>query len=67
MAQLMPSLKNITWERLVREGRGDVSGWTDPGQAGQRDHLHDGFFPTEGAAAGKIVPAHVLPPDRTAR
>ena len=42
MTQVMPSLKNITWERLVREGAVTYP-VDDPAQARQRDHLHHGF------------------------
>jgi len=59
MTQVMPSLNNITWERLVREGA--VTYPVDDPAARQRDHLHH-RLPTE-SGRGKIVPAHVLPPD----
>ena len=42
MTQVMPSLKNITWERLVREGAVTYP-VDDPEQARQRDHLHHGI------------------------
>src|ERR1700761_9057146 len=60
MAQLMPSLKNITWERLVREGAVTypVDGPDQPGN----EIIFTTGFPTE-SGRGKIVPAHVLPPD----
>jgi formate dehydrogenase major subunit len=60
MAQLMPSLKNITWERLVREGAVTypVDGPDKPGN----EIIFTTGFPTE-SGRGKIVPAHVLPPD----
>ena len=60
MAQLMPSLKNITWERLVREGAVTypVDGPDQPGN----EIIFTAGFPTE-SGRGKIVPAHVLPPD----
>src|SRR6202049_1308823 len=60
MAEVMPSLKNITWERLVRED------WVTypcdaPDQPG-RDIIFDESFPTRSGRA-KIVPADLLPPD----
>jgi formate dehydrogenase major subunit len=60
MAQLMPSLKNITWERLLREGAVTypVDGPDQPGN----EIIFTTGFPTE-SGRGKIVPAHVLPPD----
>jgi len=60
MAQLMPSLKNITWERLVREGAVTypVDGPDQPGN----EIIFTTGFPTE-SGRGKIVPAKVLPPD----
>jgi formate dehydrogenase major subunit len=60
MAQLMPSLKNITWERLVREGAVTypVDGPDKPGN----EIIFTAGFPTE-SGRGKIVPARVLPPD----
>jgi formate dehydrogenase major subunit len=60
MAQLMPSLKNITWERLVREGAVTypVDGPDQPGN----EIIFTTGFPTE-SGRGKIVPAKVIPPD----
>ena len=60
MAQVMPSLKNITWERLVREGAVTYP-VDDPDQPGNEIIFTTGF-PTE-SGRGKIVPAKVLPPD----
>src|SRR5579863_6324071 len=60
MASTMPSLKNITWERVVREG--SVTYPVDgPDQPGNDIIFSDGF-PTENKR-GKIVPAHIRPPD----
>jgi formate dehydrogenase major subunit len=60
MTQVMPSLNNITWERLVREGA--VTYPVDhPDQPGNEIIFTTGF-PTE-SGRGKIVPAHVVPPD----
>jgi formate dehydrogenase major subunit len=60
MAQLMPSLKNITWERLLREGAVTypVDGPDKPGN----EIIFTTGFPTE-SGRGKIVPAKVIPPD----
>ena len=60
MAQTMPSLANITWERLEREGA--VTYPVDgPDQPGNEIIFYSGF-PTE-SGRGRIVPANVLPPD----
>ena len=60
MASLMPSLRNITWERLVREGSVTypVDGADVPGNA---IIFRDGF-PTP-SGRGTFVPAQVRPPD----
>jgi len=60
MTEVMPSLKNITWERLVREGAVTYP-VDDPHQPGNEIIFTTGF-PTE-SGRGKIVPAKVLPPD----
>jgi len=54
MAQLMPSLKNISWERLVREGAVTYPA-DDPNKPATRIIFTAGF-PTE-SGRGKIVPA----------
>lgn len=60
MAEVMPSLKNITWERLERDGAVTypVDGPDEPGH----EIIFYAGFPTESGRA-KIVPAAVLPPD----
>src|SRR5437899_4418659 len=60
MAQVMPSLNNITWERLVREGAVTYPVYVHhkPGN----EIIFTAGFPTE-SGRGKIVPAHVTPPD----
>jgi formate dehydrogenase major subunit len=60
MTQVMPSLKNITWERLEREGAVTypVGGPAVPGN----DIIFTNGFPTASGRA-KIVPAHIRPPD----
>ena len=60
MAQVMPSLQNITWERLVREGAVTYP-VDDPYKPGNEIIFTTGF-PTE-SGRGKIVPARVIPPD----
>ena len=60
MTQVMPSLNNITWERLEREGAVTYP-VDDPHKPGNEIIFTTGF-PTE-SGRGKIVPAHVLPPD----
>jgi formate dehydrogenase major subunit len=60
MAQMMPSLANITWERLEREGA--VTYPVDaPDKPGNEIIFYSGFPTASGRA--KIVPANVLPPD----
>src|ERR1700686_3139478 len=60
MAQLMPSLKNISWERLGGAGAVTYPA-DDPNKPGNEIIFTTGF-PTE-SGRGKIVPARVLPPD----
>lgn len=60
MAQVMPSFKNITWERLEREGA--VTYPVDgPDQPGNEIIFAQGF-PTESGRA-RIVPAQIVAPD----
>jgi formate dehydrogenase major subunit len=60
MAQVMPSLDNISWERLERE---DCVTYPcdDPGQPGNEVIFAEGFPTANGR--GKIVPARLVPPD----
>lgn len=60
MASTMPSLANITWERLEREGAVTypVDTTTGPGN----EIIFTTGFPTD-SGRGKIVPASVVPPD----
>src|ERR1700674_124303 len=60
MTEVMASLQIITWERLVREGAVTYP-VDDPHQPGNEIIFTTGF-PTD-SGRGKIVPAHVLPPD----
>lgn len=60
MAQLMPSLNNITWQRLERE-----SACTYPCDAADEpghDIVFGDGFPTANGRA-KLVPANIVPPD----
>ncbi|MBV9735383.1 MAG: formate dehydrogenase subunit alpha [Acidisphaera sp.] len=60
MAQTMPSLANITWQRLEREGA--VTYPVDaPDQPGNEIIFATGFPTASGR--GRLVPAGVLPPD----
>jgi formate dehydrogenase major subunit len=60
MAKTMPSMNNITWERLEREGA--VTYPVDaPDKPGNEIIFYQGF-PTESGRA-KIVPANIRPPD----
>ena len=60
MAAVMPSLANISWDRLEREGA--VTYPTDGAdKPGHEIIFYDGFPTASGRA--KIVPANVLPPD----
>ncbi|HEY1544804.1 MAG TPA: molybdopterin-dependent oxidoreductase, partial [Xanthobacteraceae bacterium] len=62
MASLMPSLDNISWDRIVREGA--VTYPSDaPDQPG-RDVVFDKGFPRPGGF-GKLVAAKLQPPDET--
>ena len=60
MTQLMPSLANITWERLERQGSVTypVDALDQPGN----EIIFTTGFPTA-SGRGKIVPASVSPPD----
>jgi formate dehydrogenase major subunit len=60
MTLVMPSLQNITWERLEREGAVTYP-VDDPNKPGN-EIIFTAGFPTESGRA-KIVPARVLPPD----
>ncbi|WP_026606514.1 formate dehydrogenase subunit alpha [Methylocapsa acidiphila] len=60
MASLMPSLANISWERVEREGA--VTYPADSADAPGNEIIFTTGFPTE-SGRGKIVPANVVPPD----
>jgi formate dehydrogenase major subunit len=60
MAALMPSLANISWDRILRE-----SAVIYPSDAPDRpghDIVFGDRFPTQDGR-GKLVPAHITPPD----
>jgi formate dehydrogenase major subunit len=60
MTEVMPSLKNITWERLEREGA--VTYPVDSPDKPGNEIIFTTGFPTK-SGRGKIVPARVTPPD----
>ncbi|SEO85486.1 formate dehydrogenase major subunit [Rhodospirillales bacterium URHD0017] len=60
MADTMPSLKNISWERLVREGA--VTYPADAPDKPGNEILFAAGYPTK-SGRGKIVPANIRPPD----
>ena len=62
MASLMPSLNNISWERVQREGA--VTYPADAPDKPGRDVVFDKGFPRPGGF-GKLVAAKLQPPDET--
>jgi formate dehydrogenase major subunit len=60
MGQMMPSLDNITWERLEREE--SVTYPCDSPDKPGNEIIFASGFPTESGRA-KIVPADIVPPD----
>jgi formate dehydrogenase major subunit len=62
MAGLMPSLDNISWDRLAREGA--VTYPCDAADVPGRDVVFDQGFPRPGGV-GKLVAAKITPPDET--
>src|SRR5215475_1305563 len=60
MAQVMPSLNNITWDRLEREDSVTYP-CDDPGKPGNEIIFANGF-PTKSGRA-KLVPTDLIPPD----
>jgi formate dehydrogenase major subunit len=60
MAEVMPSLKNITWERLVREDA--VTYPCDAPDKPGNEIIFATSFPTKSGRA-KIVPTELVPPD----
>jgi formate dehydrogenase major subunit len=62
MASMMPSLDNISWDRLVREGA--VTYPADAPDKPGRDVVFDKGFPRPGGFA-RLVAAKLTPPDET--
>ncbi len=62
MASLMPSLDNITWERVARESA--VTYPCDAPDKPGRDVVFDKGFPRPGGF-GRLVAAKLMPPDET--
>ena len=60
MAQMMPSLKNITWDRLLREGA--VTYPCDSADGPGNEIIFATGYPTE-SGRGKLVPTNIVPPD----
>ncbi|MCH8036695.1 MAG: formate dehydrogenase subunit alpha [Proteobacteria bacterium] len=60
MGQVMPSLNNITWERLEREDA--VTYPCDAPDKPGNEIMFASGFPTQ-SGRGKIVPANIVPPD----
>jgi formate dehydrogenase major subunit len=60
MGQVMPSLNNISWDRLMRES--SVTYPCDAPDKPGNDIVFNGGFPTS-SARGKLVPASLVSPD----
>jgi formate dehydrogenase major subunit len=60
MAQMMPSLKNITWDRVEREG--SVTYPCDASDKPGNEIIFATGFPTE-SGRGRLVPTDIVPPD----
>lgn len=60
MTEMMPSLSNISWDRLISEGAVTYPA-SEPDQPGSAVIFTNGFPTASGR--GKIVPADLLPPD----
>jgi len=60
MAQVMPSLKNITWDRLMRESA--VTYPCDSADGPGNEIIFASGFPTA-SGRGKLVPTNIVPPD----
>jgi formate dehydrogenase major subunit len=60
MAQVMPSLKNITWARLEREGA--VTYPCDSADGPGNEIIFATGFPTA-SGRGRLVPTDIVPPD----
>src|SRR5262249_9451536 len=60
MAKIMPSLKNITWDRLMRES--SVTYPVDSADGPGNEIIFGDGFPTK-SGRGKLVPTDIVPPD----
>jgi formate dehydrogenase major subunit len=60
MAKIMPSMKNITWERVDRES--SVTYPCDSADAPGNEIIFAAGFPTA-SGRGKVVPTRIVPPD----
>jgi formate dehydrogenase major subunit len=60
MAQVMPSMKNISWARLAREN--SVTYPVDSADGPGNEIIFGDGFPTA-SGRGKLVPAKIVPPD----
>jgi formate dehydrogenase major subunit len=60
MAQVMPSMKNITWDRVERES--SVTYPVDSADGPGNEIIFGNGFPTA-SGRGKLVPADIVPPD----
>jgi formate dehydrogenase major subunit len=60
MAQVMPSLKNISWDRLMRESA--VTYPCDSADGPGNEIIFASGFPTA-SGRGKLVPTNIVPPD----
>jgi formate dehydrogenase major subunit len=60
MAEVMPSLKNITWDRLMREGA--VTYPCESADGPGSEIIFASGFPTA-SGRGKLVPTNIVPPD----
>jgi formate dehydrogenase major subunit len=60
MAKVMPSLKNITWDRLLRES--SVTYPCDSADGPGNEIIFGDGFPTK-SGRGKLVPTDIVPPD----
>jgi formate dehydrogenase major subunit len=60
MAQVMPSMKNITWQRVERES--SVTYPCDSADSPGNEIIFASGFPTA-SGRGKLVPTQIVPPD----
>ncbi len=60
MAKIMPSMKNISWDRLMRES--SVTYPVDSADGPGNEIIFGDGFPTK-SGRGKLVPTDIVPPD----